>query len=83
MRITALIAASVAALALATLTTPASAASSALQEPAVDAGSYYVMDNDDLGLGNDRGHLDRHDIGANSASMQLIDTAALGAAGLT
>lgn len=73
MRIPALIAATVAALALAA---PASAASPALHDPGLNADS-YVMDQD---LGNDRGHIGRHDIGA-SASVQLIDTAALGAAG--
>ena len=74
MRITALIVATAAALAL---SASASAASSALHEPAGVGHEYAsTATNHDLGLDNDQ-----HDIGANSASMQLIDTAALGAAG--
>lgn len=77
MRITALIAASVAALALAAVTSPASAASSPVQEPSAVADNTYVESaSTNLRQDNDRrGRIDQDIIGADiSASMHLVST---------
>lgn len=80
MRITALIAASVAALALAAVTSPASA-TTALQEPVVNADSYAIDLRQRLDTER-RGHANLHDAGAASVSEQMSNsTVALGAAG--